>query len=169
MKNKILSLSCVALLALSGCVSSNQDKLGGNVYNTGELNQQQNVKVVTIKQILGAKVTVDNTNANSSNKVVGGLLGAATGAVVGYALGGGSSKSGAVVGGVVGGTLGTVAGDKISEQTEVIDGVSIVYELEGNIYTSTQAGKLCEFSAGSAYLISMGANETRIQPNANCK
>lgn len=169
MKNKILSLSCITLLTLSGCVSNNQDKLGGNVYNTGELNQQQSVKIVTIKQVLAAKVAVDNTNTNSSNKVVGGLLGAATGAVVGYALGGGSSKSGAVVGGVVGGTLGTVAGDKVSEQTEVIDGVSIVYELDDKIYTSTQAGKLCEFGIGNAYLISMGGNETRIQPNANCK
>lgn len=85
------------------------------------------------------------------------------GAVVGYQY----NTAAAVGGGVAGATLGGVAGTMVKDKV-VIEGVSLTYKQGTKIYTSTQAGKKCQFKPGIALLIKTKANETRIQPNAEC-
>lgn len=58
---------------------------------------------------------------------------------------------------------GSMVKDKI-----IVEGVSLSYSEKGKIYTSTQAGKRCQFQKGTALLITTKTNETRIQPNAEC-
>ncbi|MCR4941586.1 MAG: hypothetical protein K5978_02170 [Campylobacter sp.] len=173
MKKEILSLLVVA--SFIGCGSKTADTMGGNVYNSGELNKKQQVKVVRITDIIPAKVAVKEAGTKTTSTGVGAVLGAATGAVIGYALGGGHSNKGAVVGGVVGGTLGGVGGSKIGDEAAIVEGVTLVYTTTSasdpskvEQFTSTQAGKFCEFAKGDAYLIGNGY-ETRIQPNAKCQ
>ncbi|MBE2985088.1 hypothetical protein CCAL9344_03460 [Campylobacter sp. RM9344] len=167
MKAKFISLAiCGALFA--GCGAKTADTMGGNVYNQGELNRQQSVKVVTILEVLPARVAVEDGGTKTQSTTVGAVLGAAVGAVTGYALGGGSSDKGAVIGGIVGGTLGGVGGSKVGDEATIVDAVSLVYKIGDEVFTSTQAGKVCEFIAGEAYMISSQGSDTRIQPNTKC-
>ena len=55
-----------------------------------------------------------------------------------------------------GAILGAIAGD----------GVQLVYRSsDGQVYQSTQVGRICEYKLGSAIMASSRSGETRIQPN----
>ncbi|KAA6208245.1 glycine zipper 2TM domain-containing protein [Avibacterium paragallinarum] len=160
---KKLFITPLAISALlTGC-AVDADSLGADVYDTTQLNSRQEAKTVKIIAVLPAKVAVDNSKNKEIAKTAGSLLGAVAGAVVGYQY----NTAGAIGGGVAGATLGGVAGAMVKDKV-VIEGVSLTYKQGTKIYTSTQAGKKCQFKPGIALLITTKANETRIQPNAEC-
>ena len=72
-----------------------------------------------------------------------------------------------MAGGAIGGAVGAGAGSLVGS-TVLVDGVTIGYSEDNHIYTSTQVGKMCEFKQGVALVVTAKANETRIQPNAQC-
>lgn len=166
-KSKIAcSIGTAALLFLSGCQQPGQD-LAANVYQAGQVNQQQAVKTVTILSVLPAKVEVDNRANQRTAQVAGALFGAIAGGLIGNAVG--RPYSGAtLLGTSAGGVAGLAAGSAVSS-TALVDGVTIAYENSvHHLFSSTQVGKLCQFKSGTAILVSTGHGETRLQPNAFC-
>ena len=167
-KSKFISvIMCVAILC--GCGAKKADAMGGNVYSSSDLNKQQSVKTIDIIEILPAKIALKDGGNYIESKTVGTILGATVGAITGYALGGGSSNKGAALGGIIGAALGNVSGGIVGDSDTIVDGVTIIYKVNDEIFTSTQAGKVCEFKSGSAYLISTNDYDTRIQPNTKCE
>lgn len=162
---KIVLGIIVSSTLLSGC-NVNTDHLGADVYETNQLNSKQKTKTVNIISILPAKVSVDNSAQKESAKKAGSILGAVAGAVGGYNVRG-KSTAGAIAGGVAGGVAGNVAGSMVSDKV-IVEGVSLTYKEGNEVYTSTQAGKKCQFKPGIALIITTKENETRIQPNAEC-
>ncbi|MDA3047825.1 glycine zipper 2TM domain-containing protein [Campylobacter sp. JMF_08 NE1] len=163
---KIISLSIVAMLALTGCVDTNT--LGSDVYDVNDLNTQQDAKTVQILSIMPAKVAVDNTEAKRTAQGIGTLLGAVGGAILGNKMGGRRHETGGTVaGGTVGAAGGYAAGSMVKDKV-VVEGVTIAYKQGTKLKTSTQAGRMCQFKEGTALLISTRTKETRIQPNAVC-
>lgn len=113
-----------------------------------------------------AKVAVDNTANKQTAQTFGAILGAVVGGVAGHNVGSGSglcTTAGAVGGGAVGAAVGTLVKDK-----SIVEGVSLTYKEGTKVFTSTQAGKPCQFTTGLAVVISTKNNETRIQPNTTC-
>lgn len=150
---------------LSGC-AVNTDYLGADVYESNQLNSKQKTKTVNIISILPAKVSINNTAQKERAQMAGSILGAVAGAVGGYNVGS-KSTGGAVAGGVAGGVAGNLAGSMVNDKV-IVEGVSLTYKEGNNVYTSTQAGKKCQFKTGVALIITTKENETRIQPNAEC-
>ncbi|MFA6095062.1 MAG: hypothetical protein WC757_04225 [Candidatus Paceibacterota bacterium] len=64
-------------------------------------------------------------------------------------------------------TIGVAAGSLVADKV-LVDGVSISYSQNEEMFSSAQVGKLCEFKPGTAIMISTSQSETRIQPNAVC-
>jgi outer membrane lipoprotein SlyB len=153
---------CVALVSLlSACATGEQYQ--ANVYKAGQTNQAQSVRPVTILGVQAAKIEVDNTKAKQAAMIGGALLGAVAGGVIGNTTTH-SSRTGTAVGTVAGGATGAAAGSLVNDTT-LVDGVSITFKDGTNMMSSAQVGKLCEFQAGDAIMISTKNNETRIQPN----
>ena len=77
------------------------------------------------------------------------------------------STSSRVLGGLAGGAIGGLAGDAVGGSgTTYVDGVQLVYRSsDGQVYQSTQVGRICEYKLGSAIMASSRSGETRIQPN----
>jgi len=167
MKNKVITVSSAVLLAfsLSGC-QSNADPYAADVYDATQLNDKQETKTVKIISILPAKIAVDNTANKQAAQTFGAILGAVAGGVVGHNVGS-RSGLGTTAGVVGGGVTGAAAGSLVKDKT-LVDGVSLTYKDGTKLYTSTQVGHMCQFTAGIAVVISTKANETRIQPNASC-
>ena len=65
------------------------------------------------------------------------------------------------------GAIGGLAGDAVGGSgTTYVDGVQLVYRSsDGQVYQSTQVGRICEYKLGSAIMASSRSGETRIQPN----
>lgn len=167
MFNKLISLSittAVSAVILSSCANGSQ--YAGNVYKSGQVNQQQEAKTVKILAVLPAKVEVDNAEGKKNAQIIGGLLGAIGGAVAGNELAD-NKPDGILVGGVGGGATGIAAGSLVNDKV-LVDGVSIAYTYKGKTLNSVQVGKKCEFTPGTAILITTEKNEARIQPNATC-
>ena len=63
--------------------------------------------------------------------------------------------------------IGGLAGDAVGGSgTTYVDGVQLVYRSsDGQVYQSTQVGRICEYKLGSAIMASSRSGETRIQPN----
>jgi outer membrane lipoprotein SlyB len=150
---------------LSACATG--ANLQSNVYRADQVNQRQEAKVISVLAVLPAKVEVNNQQAQQTAQVVGGLLGALAGTAIANNVGH-HSLGGNMFGGAAGGGLGYVAGSMVPGTT-LVDGVSLTYVEDGQTLNSAQVGKLCEFQPGKAIVISTGANETRIQPNATCQ
>ena len=100
---------------------------------------------------------------------VGLIAGPAVGAIAGAAIGNHNnhSTSSRVLGGLAGGAIGGLAGDAVGGSgTTYVDGVQLVYRSsDGQVYQSTQVGRICEYKLGSAIMASSRSGETRIQPN----
>jgi outer membrane lipoprotein SlyB len=161
-KTKFAVIAISGLTLMAGCAQPGAD-LQANVYQAGQVNQQQAAKVITILSLSPAKVEVDNTQEKQEAQVGGAVLGAVLGGVLGNNMG---SNNGAI-GGVVGGVTGAAAGSMVPGTT-LVDGVTIGYSEDGNLLTSTQVGEMCQFQPGKALVVATQENETRVQPNAVC-
>ena len=148
---------------MTGCATVTSDDLGADVYDTTQLNTQQETKTVTILSVLPAKVLVDNRENKEMAKAAGTILGGIAGAALGYQ----HSNLAAVAGGAAGATGGAVVGSMVKDKVKV-EGVSLTYKQGSKVFTSTQAGRKCQFKPGLAVVITTKAKETRIQPNAEC-
>lgn len=148
---------------LMGCATTGE-RYASNVYTADKVNTRQEVKAVKIIAVLPAKVEVDNTQAKQNAQIIGGVLGALAGGLAGHNLDGGR---GTFSGGAIGGGVGVAAGSLVSDKT-LVDGVSITYTEGAKTYNSAQVGQLCQFSPGTAVMVTSEMKETRIQPNATC-
>lgn len=160
---KLLLSGLVSSLILTGCATVTSDDLGADVYDTTQLNTQQETKTVTILSVLPAKVLVDNKENKQMAQAAGTILGGIAGAALGYQ----HSNLAAVAGGAAGATGGAVVGSMVKDKVKV-EGVSLTYKQGSKVFTSTQAGRKCQFKPGLAVVITTKVNETRIQPNAEC-
>lgn len=163
---KVRSYSLVIVVAgiLSGCAATGAN-LQSNVYKAGQVNTAQNARAIQIIAVLPAKIEVDNSQQRQAAQMVGGLLGA-----IGGGLAGGYGKIGALgTAGTAaaGGAIGVAAGSLVSDKV-LVDGVSISYSENAQMFSSAQVGRDCEYRPGKAIIISTSPTETRIQPNAVC-
>jgi hypothetical protein len=111
--------------------------------------------------VLPTKIEVDNYQA----QFAASALSAATRGMGGRYGGAGTlgTMGTTIEGGTIGNSTGLMVLDKV-----VVDGVSITYSDNQKIVTSSQTGRVCEFSPGQSRLIETDDNETRIQSNATC-
>ena len=163
-RNNVPILILIAV-SLQGCATG--ENLQSNVYQAGQVNQRQQAEVVQILAVLPAKVEVGNEEARRTAQTAGIVLGAIGGAAVGNNIAN-RSPSSRVVGGAAGAGAGGVAGSLVPGKV-LVDGVSLTYVENGKTFNSAQVGKICEFKPGNAIVISVWSNETRIQPNSECK
>jgi len=146
----VLSILSLSLLMIGGCVmTTTGDKYRATSYRAAQVNQKQAADVIEIIAILPAQVEVDNSEAQKNRQILGALLGAAGGAAIG------NGAAGAVVA-------------STTENTVLVEGVTITFVQDAKTYSSSQVGRTCEFKPGRAIMISMRADETRIQPNNSC-
>lgn len=158
----IVAILCIA--TISGCVTTaTGNKYRATSYNTSQVNQKQAAEVIQIIAILAAQVEVDNSEAQQNRQILGALIGAAGGAAIGNAIGG----KNVAAGGLLGGVAGTVAAST-TENTVLVEGVTLTFLQDSQTYSSSQVGRACEFKPGQAVMVSMKAGETRIQPNSAC-
>lgn len=164
MKRLVVGALLVAPL-LAGCQATGESHRA-NVYKAGQVNAIQNAQTINIVAVMPAKIEVDNSKQKQSAQVFGALLGAVGGGVIGSNLGDRSSTN-TTIGAAGGAALGAAAGSLVPDAA-LVDGVSITYEIDLEMYNSAQVGALCEFVPGRAIMISTSPTETRIQPNAVC-
>lgn len=158
MKIKFLCGLIASTLIATGCATG--DNYRADVYRSGQVNQQQEVEIVTIMMVAPAKVAVDNSKNQKVAQVGGAILGAVTGALLGRDT---SHQTASGVGGAaVGGVVGTLVPSEV-----LVDGVSLTYKKAGSdkVLNSAQVGRVCEFKKGKAMMVSTDGKETRIQPN----
>jgi outer membrane lipoprotein SlyB len=165
MRLTLKTLGFCATAVLAACQQPGAD-LQANVYRAGQVNQKQDAKVVRILAVLPAKIEVDNHQAKATAQLVGGLAGGLGGALIGNSVGHYRGTN-ALLGGVAGGGAGALAGSLVPDKT-LVEGVSLTYVEDGRTLNSAQVGRICEFQAGDAILISPVPNETRVQPNTTC-
>ncbi|GFO73333.1 hypothetical protein BJAS_P4089 [Bathymodiolus japonicus methanotrophic gill symbiont] len=162
--NTFLKSSIIILITIiTGCAATGQD-LRANTYNATELNQNQEVMSVKIISIMPAKINIDNSKQKKHAMVAGGLLGAVAGGVAGNYLG---NNTGAALGGLAGGATGVATGSLVNNKV-MVDGVTLAYQIDGALQSSTQVGFACEYKTGIAIMVKTSDNNTRIQPNATC-
>jgi outer membrane lipoprotein SlyB len=163
-KLKSYSIAFVVASILSGCAATGAN-LQANVYKAGQVNTAQNAKAIKIIAVLPAQIEVDNSKQRQTAQIAGGILGAVAGGLAGgFGKIGSAGTAGTTV---AGGAIGAAAGSMISDKV-LVEGVSISYSENENIFNSAQVGRDCEYRPGSAIMISTAENETRIQPNAVC-
>jgi len=151
-------------ISIQGC--ANGANLQSNVYQAGQVNQRQEAEVIEILAVLPAKVEVSNEEARRLAQAGGVVLGAIGGAAIGNNVKNASPNT-RVVGGVAGAGVGGLVGSAVPGKV-LVDGVSLTYVQNGKTFNSAQVGKICEFKAGKAIVISTTPTETRIQPNSEC-
>jgi outer membrane lipoprotein SlyB len=149
-------------LILSGCTTTG-DKYRASSYRATQVNQKQAAEVIEIIAILPAQVEVDNTEAQKKRQILGAILGAAGGAAIGNAVGNNNTAAGGLLGGAAGAVVAST-----TENTVLVEGVTLTFVQDSKTYSSSQVGRSCEFKPGRAIMISMRADETRIQPNHSC-
>jgi outer membrane lipoprotein SlyB len=160
----VLSILSLSLLMIGGCVmTTTGDKYRATSYRAAQVNQKQAADVIEIIAILPAQVEVDNSEAQKNRQILGALLGAAGGAAIGNAVGGSNTAAGGLLGGAAGAVVAST-----TENTVLVEGVTITFVQDAKTYSSSQVGRTCEFKPGRAIMISMRADETRIQPNNSC-
>lgn len=160
-----LGVGVISLVCLAGCQAPG-DQYAANVYTAGQINSRQAAETVEILAVLPAKVQVDNTQNQKAAQVAGGVLGALAGGVAGSKIGR-YHQTNTVLGAGAGGIAGAAIGSLVPATT-LVDGVSIAYRDNGKVFNSAEVGQLCQFTPGTAILVSTGPNVTRIQPNSTC-
>lgn len=158
----VLSTVILFCLTISACTTTG-DKYRASSYRSTQVNQKQAAEVIEIIAILPAQVEVDNTEAQKKRQILGAILGAAGGAAIGNAVGGNNTAAGGLLGGAAGAVVAST-----TENTVLVEGVTLTFVQDSKTYSSSQVGRACEFKPGRAVMISMRANETRIQPNNSC-
>lgn len=163
-RDSVLSCLLFSFLTISGCVTTaTGEKYRATSYRTTQVNQKQAATVIEIIAILPAQVEVDNSEAQQNRQIIGAILGAAGGAAIGNAVGGRNTAAGGLLGGAAGAVVASTA-----ENTILVEGVTLTFVQDSQTYSSTQVGRPCEFKPGRAIMISMRADETRVQPNNTC-
>ncbi|EGQ7795933.1 hypothetical protein I6Y99_004554 [Vibrio parahaemolyticus] len=152
----------LSAISLSACQSTGEE-YKASTYTATQLNSKQAAKTIEIIAVLPAKVEVDNTEAKQTATKAGSIIGLIAGAAIGSSQNTESGVLGGLGGGVVGGAAGSMVDDKV-----LVDGVTLTYSENNEIFTSTQVGTACEFKVGTALVVTTQANETRVQPNATC-
>ena len=158
----VLSTVILFCLTISACTTTG-DKYRASSYRSTQVNQKQAAEVIEIIAILPAQVEVDNTEAQKKRQILGAILGAAGGAAIGNAVGGNNTAAGGLLGGAAGAVVAST-----TENTVLVEGVTLTFVQDSKTYSSSQVGRACEFKPGRAVMISMRADETRIQPNNSC-
>jgi outer membrane lipoprotein SlyB len=158
----VLSTVILFCLTISACTTTG-DKYRASSYRSTQVNQKQAAEVIEIIAILPAQVEVDNTEAQKKRQILGAILGAAGGAAIGNAVGGNNTAAGGLLGGAAGAVVAST-----TENTVLVQGVTLTFVQDSKTYSSSQVGRACEFKPGRAVMISMRADETRIQPNNSC-
>jgi outer membrane lipoprotein SlyB len=160
LKSSNVLLAGALATVLVGCAQPGAN-LQANVYHAGQVNQQQEARVVDILAVLPAQVEVSNAQNKTSAQIIGGVLGILAGAAIGSKFGGMG------LGGLAGGGAGVAAGSLVPDSA-LVDGVSLTYTERGRTLNSAQVGRICDYKPGKAIVISTGPGETRIQPNDTC-
>ncbi len=150
LKGLSITLSIALLVA---CVDP-ATQHGANVFDTSDLNSRQEAKIINIVSLEQGKVKVDNR----TNKEAAAVFGAIAGALLGSTKDSGHAAGGALLGGAV--------GEGLVPSETLVDGVKILYSEGGQILTSVQIGKMCQFATGPALVVITRKNETRVQSNA---
>ncbi|PCS23989.1 hypothetical protein [Candidatus Enterovibrio escicola] len=158
---KATTLSLLSIIVFTGCQATGE-KHRSSSYVLGDINKRQEAKTINIISITEAKVEIDNKEARKNMALVGGLIGSVAGSFIGHNQG--ETLTGGALGGIAGATSGLLPSKSV-----LVDAVTITYSEHNKIYTSTQIGLACEFKPGVALVVSTRTNETRVQPNANCK
>jgi outer membrane lipoprotein SlyB len=158
----VLSTVILFCLTISACTTTG-DKYRASSYRSTQVNQKQAAEVIEIIAILPAQVEVDNTEAQKKRQILGAILGAAGGAAIGNAVGGNNTAAGGLLGGAAGAVVAST-----TENTVLVEGVTLTFVQDSKTHSSSQVGRACEFKPGRAVMISMRADETRIQPNNSC-
>ncbi len=148
---------------MAGCAATGQN-LRANTYEATELNQSQEVTAVNIISIMPAKINIDNSEQKKQAMVGGGLFGAVAGGVGGAFLG---EAAGAALGGLAGAAAGSVSGSLVNDKV-MVDGVTLAYQIDSALKSSTQVGLVCEYKIGTAIMVKTSDINTRIQPNTTC-
>lgn len=164
MKKVLLSVVVCTSILMAGC-APNVDKYRANSYSTNQLNQQQEMELITILSVTPAQVVVDNSANAAKAQKAAAVFGAILGGLA--AANNSNSKYAGGVGAAGGGAVGAGIAGMVAKSEVLVDGVTIGYQKEDKLFTSTQVGLLCEFKQGTAMSIGSGA-ETRVQPNAVC-
>lgn len=146
------SLVIFVSICLAGCTAGTVER--SDTFTAAQTNVRQESKIIEIALIEKAQIQVNNEKNQKGAKIAGALLGGL--------LGGSENSDFAALGAVVG---GKVAGAAVGKTT-IVDGVSLTYIENGNLLTSPQVGKPCEFALGTALVITTAENETRVQPNS---
>ena len=156
-QKKLLVIGLFSLtVALSGCATDG-NYYRSDVYSSSQVNQAQRVNTVEIIAVNPAQVAVNNSENSDRARATGAILGAIAGAAIGNHNN--HSTSSRVLGGLAGDAVG-------GSGTTYVDGVQLVYRSsDGQVYQSTQVGRICEYKLGSAIMASSRSGETRIQPN----
>ncbi|MBV8093709.1 MAG: hypothetical protein JO110_10825 [Acetobacteraceae bacterium] len=157
----------VATVMLAACAQPGAN-LAANVYQANEVNQRQAAKTIEIIAVVPAKVEVSNAENQQTARLVGGLLGAGAGLALAGTAGHAHQPVAYALAGGGGAAAGVAAGSLVPGKV-LVDGVSLTYEDNNELFTSTQVGKPCEFMPHkNALMIITGPGVTRIQPNATC-
>lgn len=164
-QKKLLVIGLFSLtVALSGCATDG-NYYRSDVYSSSQVNQAQRVNTVEIIAINPAQVAVNNSENSDRARATAPSSGA-----IGRRRHRQSQQPldlVRVLGGLAGGAIGGLAGDAVGGSgTTYVDGVQLVYRSsDGQVYQSTQVGRICEYKLGSAIMASSRSGETRIQPN----
>ncbi len=156
---RFLTSFAALALAAAGCMSP-ASHYAADVYQADQINTRQEAKAVRILSIEASKVQVENKR----NQELAAIGGAILGGLLGAELSSNTSHGKAATLG--GGLVGATVAENIAVNTVLVDGVSLFYEQNGTILTSTQVGQPCQFAPGTALMIVTQANNSRIQPNA---
>jgi outer membrane lipoprotein SlyB len=156
---RILTIGSFVLLA--ACATPGEENRAGS-FSAGQVNQRQQVKIISILSILPAKVTVSNRR----NQDLASGIGAVVGGILGAAIGHDNNRSSG------GATLGVIAGSEAGRlgqgSTKLIDGIQIIYRDGDETLSSAQVARPCDYALGQALMTFVGDTEARIQSNHDC-
>jgi outer membrane lipoprotein SlyB len=114
------SLSISGLILLTACATPGEENRAGS-FSASEVNQRQQVKIVSILAVTPAKVSVSNRR----NRDIASGVGAVVGGLLGAAIGNDSNRSSG--GGALGAVVGSEAGRLGQGAAKLIDGGQIIY------------------------------------------
>ena len=156
---RILTIGSFVLLA--ACATPGEENRAGS-FSAGQVNQRQQVKIISILSILPAKVTVSNRR----NQDLASGIGAVVGGILGVAIGHDNNRSSG------GATLGVIAGSEAGRlgqgSTKLIDGIQIIYRDGDETLSSAQVARPCDYALGQALMTFVGDTEARIPSNHDC-
>jgi len=114
----VVTLIVTALLGAAGCATQSNSS---NVYNAGQVQREQVVRLATVESV--REITIQRQN-NGAGTVAGGLVGG----IAGGGMGGGRGSS---ITAVLGAVAGGMAGQAIENSQNQHKGLEIIVRLDG--------------------------------------